>query len=207
MEAMTAYDSVLFDFDGVLVDSEPIHFECWREVLAPFGVDLDWATYERTCIGVADRPMVAALCREIAPPADFERVWAEYPRKNALYRARVEASQPILAPTIEMIASLDGLKLAVVSSSHRTEVEPLLVAAGIRPRFGAIVCGDDVTRHKPDPEPYRKAAAILGARAPLVVEDSPAGAASGRAAGFAVLEVRNAGEVPARVREALGMAR
>jgi beta-phosphoglucomutase len=201
------YDSVLFDFDGVLVDSEPIHYQCWREVLAPFGVDLDWATYERTCIGVADRPMVAALCRTISPPADFERVWAEYPRKNALYRARVAAAPPIAPAVVDLLGALDGLKLAVVSSSHRGEVEPLLVAAGVRDRFGAVVCGDDVARHKPDPEPYRTAAALLGARAPLVVEDSPAGVASGRAAGFDVLEIRSAAETPARVREALGMTR
>jgi beta-phosphoglucomutase-like phosphatase (HAD superfamily) len=87
----------------------------------------------------------------------------------------------------------------VVTSSARDEIDPLLAAGGLRRHFDALVGAEDVTHYKPDPEPYRKAAELLGARTPLVVEDSAAGLASGRAAGFAVLAVTTPSEVPALV--------
>lgn len=197
------YDAVLFDFDGVLADTEPVHYACWRQILAPFGVHLDWETYSRVCIGVADRPMVEALCRTLSPPPDADLIWAQYPRKKEMFRARLAEATPILPETVGLLRSLDGRRLAVVSSSGRAEVEPPLVAAGLRPLFGAVVCGEDVARHKPAPDPYLLAARLLGARSPLVVEDSDAGVASGRAAGFDVLRVGRPSEVAARVREHL----
>jgi len=197
------YQAVLFDFDGVLIDSEPVHFTCWRDILAPLGVPLDWETYRRVCVGIADRAMVLELCRRVDPPADFDRVWAVYPRKRALFRERIAARVPIPPATIELVRSLPDYKLAVVSSSGRAEVEPPLESAGIRDAFGAVVCGEDVARLKPAPDPYLEAARRLGARSALVVEDSVAGIASGRAAGFDVLEIRDPGEVAARVLERL----
>ena len=52
-------EAVLFDFDGVLLDSEPLHFACWRELLEPLGVPMDWETYRRHCVGVSDRETLA----------------------------------------------------------------------------------------------------------------------------------------------------
>jgi len=198
-----AFDAILFDFDGVLVDSEPIHYSCWREILAPYGVDLDWDTYCRVCIGVADRPMVEALCRAVSPPADVERVWSEYPRKKEMFRKRLAATLPFPEATLELLLSLAGRKMAVVSSSGRAEVEPMLEAAGLRALFGAVVCGEDVERHKPAPDPYLLAARLLGVDSALVVEDSVSGIASGRAAGFEVIEVRSPREMAGQVRERL----
>ena len=72
----SGYDAILFDFDGVLVDSEPLHWECWREVVSPYGLDLTWEDYARECIGVSDRKMIQALAEPeaevasaAAPPA------------------------------------------------------------------------------------------------------------------------------------------
>ncbi len=56
---MSRYEAILFDFDGVLVDSEPVHFVCWQELLQPFGLTLDWQTYCEQGIGVSDRAMLA----------------------------------------------------------------------------------------------------------------------------------------------------
>lgn len=197
---MPAYEAILFDFDGVLVDSEPVHFHCWREVLAPFGIELDWETYQSRCIGVADRAMLQMLCQLRRPPLDIERLWKEYPRKNEKFRRRMLEAQPAGDELRALLDSLSGYRLAVVSSSARTEVEPILAAAGIRHHFGALVCREDVTRYKPDPAPYRRAAELLRVRRALVVEDSEAGIASGRAAGFDVLPVRAAAEMPAALR-------
>jgi beta-phosphoglucomutase-like phosphatase (HAD superfamily) len=91
----------------------------------------------------------------------------------------------------------------VVSSSLRAEVEPILVAAGVRERFELVVAGEDVVRHKPAPDPYLLAAGMLGAQCPLVVEDSSAGVASAEAAGFACVRVPSPGEMPELVRRAL----
>ncbi len=197
------YEAVLFDFDGVLLDSEPIHCDCWREVLEPFGIRLDWDFYSRHCIGVSDRAMLELLGSCADPPVSADLLWSQYGAKKERFRARTFASPPFPAGLPEFLDSLVGYRLAVVSSSSRSEVEPLLEAGGLLPRFHAAVYGEDVSRHKPAPEPYLLAARLLGVTTALVVEDSDAGEASGGAAGFDVLRVPSAGETAGRVRDLL----
>src|SRR5581483_6383312 len=71
--SMKRYDAILFDFDGVLIDSEPLHFACWAEVLAPLGVRLEWEFYSRHCIGIDDREMLRMMATRSDPP----RAWEE----------------------------------------------------------------------------------------------------------------------------------
>lgn len=198
-----SFDAILFDFDGVLVDSEPLHYDCWRDILIPYGFRLTWEEYERNCIGISDKAMIRSLCRIAGRDELFEPVWNDYPRKKAMFRERIAQSVPMPESTREMLLSLEGYRLAVVSSSGRLEIEPVLEAAGVRPVFETIVTGEDVTRLKPEPEPYLKAAAQLGAARPLVVEDSEAGVAAGHAAGFAVIRIPSAHQTAALVRERL----
>jgi HAD superfamily hydrolase (TIGR01509 family) len=87
----------------------------------------------------------------------------------------------------------------VVTASSRPDIEPLLVAGGIAGHFDALVCGKEAGRHKPAPDPYLRAAALLDVKKPLVVEDSEAGMASARAAGFEVLAVETAASMPEAV--------
>jgi len=199
----TNYDGILFDFDGVLADTEPIHFECWCEILKPFGIDLDWNTYAANCIGISDRRMLEQFSGNLRPPLPFEALWGEYPRKKELFRVRMETVDVFRLDTLELVRSVASLPLAVVTSSGRSEIEPALIRAGIRDCFRAFVCGLEVPNLKPAPDPYRKAAELLGVTNPLVVEDSDAGEQSGRAAGFQVLRVANAVEVPRLVRQFL----
>jgi beta-phosphoglucomutase len=201
---LPTYEAILFDFDGVLVDSEPVHYTCWRETLAPFGIDFAWETYQQRCIGITDRAMLEELCRLSDPPLDIERLWQEYPAKRARFRQRMLSGTPVALEVKALLDELSVYRLAVVSSSGRAEVEPILEAGGIRHYFDAVVCREDVSRYKPDPDPYQKAAELLRATSALVVEDSEAGIASGRAAGFDVLEVRAASEMPSLVRAYLG---
>lgn len=203
---MPAFEAVLFDFDGVLLDSEPVHYECWLEALKPLGIQSDWSTYSKYCIGIPDREAVEYLCRVNVPPADPGAAWEQYGRKTELFRARMLASPPFSQATIELIKSLNGYRLAVVTASARREIEPLLERAGIRRYFAAVVCREDVARHKPAPDAYLLAARLLGVASALVVEDSEAGAASGRAAGFEVLRVPSSDSVPTLVRERLALA-
>lgn len=198
------YDAILFDFDGVLVDSEPVHHAVWQEVLAPHGITLSWDEYQRRCIGVSDREMIRELCGIAGRPDQFDSLWKEYPRKRAILRERMLAAPPAFADSIALVHELAAsLPLAVVTSSARNEVEPVLERMGILKRFQTCVFGEDVRRLKPDPEPYLTAAARLNVIRPLVVEDSGAGCASGNAAGFEVIRVSSASTVAAELRQVL----
>ena len=197
------FEAILFDFDGVLVDSEPLHYRCWCEIIAPHGLVLTWENYAANCIGVSDKAMIETLCRVTGRPELFDAIWAEYPAKKALFRRRAVEDVPMPLATREVLAALDGYRLAVVSSSGRTEIEPVLEAAGVRRHFEMLVTGEDVRQLKPSPEPYQTAAARLGISRALVVEDSPAGIASGRAAGFEVLEIVDAADMAALLRKRL----
>lgn len=200
------FDAILFDFDGVLVDSEPIHYDCWIEILSPYGFNMPWEEYRATCIGISDRLMIERFARSHTPPLNPDELFAQYPRKKELFRDRVLAANPFPSPTLDLVRNLaaQGLPLAVVSSSGRTEVEPPIVQAGIRPHFGALVCGLEAGKLKPEPDPYLKAAAMLQVRRPLVVEDSDAGEAAGRAAGFEVLRLLDPADCAAEVLRMLG---
>ena len=205
--AMPDFDAILFDFDGVLVDSEPMHCACWAEVLAPFGVTLEWDFYRREGIGIDDRDMLRILATQVDPPRDWETLWAEYPAKKQLFRTRM-VDRPEFLPEIgQMLKRLHGTyKLAVVSSSSTDEIEPMLEAGGLRHYFDTVVGGNQVKRQKPAPEPYLLGAERLGARTALVIEDSDAGLEAGRAAGFEVLRVVHPRDVPALLLQRLGIA-
>jgi len=204
---MPRFDAILFDFDGVLADTEPVHFACWAEVLAPFGITFEWDYYQEHCVGVDDREALRLMAATAPQPCNWEELFARYPTKKELFRARTLASPPFDPALGALLESLhERYKLAVVTSSARTEIDPLLTAGGLRRHFDALVCGREAGPHKPAPEPYLLAAKLLGASAPLVVEDSAPGIASGRAAGFEVLAIDRVTDMPARLLRTLNGA-
>ena len=200
------FDSILFDIDGVLADSEGVHFDCWTAILAPLGIHLSWEAYCAQCIGITDRAMLEVLANQKDPPHDVEDLWQYYPKKKALFREKACANPPIPEATCALLRDLSSYRLAVVSSSGRAEVEPVLERAGIRDCFAAIVTGDDVKNRKPHLEPYLLAAERLNVRRPLVVEDSEPGAAAGLAAGFTVLRLKSPYDLPVELLRALSPA-
>jgi HAD superfamily hydrolase (TIGR01509 family) len=197
------YDCLLFDFDGVLFDSEPLHYQCWRDLMAVHGLQLTWELYQATGLGVSDFNMIRTLCGLWRRADLIETIWRDYPRKKLLFRERLLAVVPIPPSTRELLQELQSYGLAVVTSSDREEVEPALVAAGIREVFSAVVTGDEVGQLKPSPEPYLKAADQLKGNHPLVIEDSEAGVQSGLAAGFDVLFIPEVSETSSIVRSYL----
>ena len=203
---MAGIDAILFDFDGVLADTEPVHCACWSEVLAPFGVTIEWEYYREHCMGVDDREMLRRISAAAEQPCDWEELFARYPDKKELFRART-LERPPFDPGLG--ALLEGLhrdyRLAVVTSSGRSEIDPLLAAAGLRQHFDALVCGREAGGLKPAPDPYLLAARLIAASAPLVVEDSAPGIASARAAGFEVLAVERVSQMPELLMRRLGM--
>jgi beta-phosphoglucomutase len=195
---MPEFEAILFDFDGVLLDSEPVHCDCWREVLAPLGVNVTWDVYAAHCVGASDRDMMQIFARLRHPPADPAVLWEQYEWKKQVFRARMAVNPPFATGVADFFRELSrNYQLAVVSSSARAEIEPLLEAAGVRQYLDTMVCGEDVERHKPAPDPYLLAGRILGIQRALVVEDSAQGLESARAAGFEAVRVTD----PARMME------
>lgn len=191
------YDAVLFDFDGVLVDSEPLHFRSLRDSLAPEGIALSQADYLALYLAYDDREAVRLALEGHGQVPDRERVEALARRKADLFDAQLEAV-PVFPGARELVAALQqaGLPLAIASGALRAEIEAILAAAGLRSAFAAVVGADDVACTKPHPEPYLEAARRLRARLPdleprhcLAIEDSPPGILSARGAGMTVVGV------------------
>ncbi len=198
------YEAILFDFDGVLVDSEPVHFECWREILQDFDLQMDWTTYCEHGIGVSDRDLMGFICQRAGRPHTLvDQLMAEYPRKNERFRSIMLERQLFTKDVLELLPQLHEYQLGVVTSSGQSEVEPLLKDAGVHGFFRAMVYGGDVRQLKPAPDPYLLAVKKLGVRTALVVEDSDAGERSARAAGLDVLRVRTQLEMPGLLRQRL----
>jgi len=192
---MTDPQAIFFDFDGVLLDTEPAHWAAWAEMLATVGLNLTWEYYRDCCIGIDDRDMLRTMAQAADPPCDWENLWALYPAKKKLFQSRM-VNPPFEPALVAMLPELHrDYRTAVVSSSSASEIEPLLEAGGILGHFDTIVGGEMVTSHKPAPEPYLLAAQRLGVDRALVLEDSAAGIASGRAAGFEVIAVKHPTEV------------
>jgi mannitol-1-/sugar-/sorbitol-6-phosphatase len=172
---------VLFDLDGVLVDSTPAVARVWAWWAREHGFDADKVVRE-----AHGKPSIATI-RELLPNADHEAENREVERREI---ADVEGVIP-LPGTIELLRALPLERWAIVTSCTRPLASVRIDAAGLpRPKF--IVTSGDVRNGKPDPEPYLKGAQILGAPAAecVVIEDAPAGIRSGKAAGARVLAVR-----------------
>lgn len=184
--------AVLFDCDGTLADTERAATEAWRRVLADRGVvptDADFAAIIGHAWPVSFDHFAARV--DLGDPDEFR---AEL---RAAAAAIHGSGLRLFADTVATVRQLaaEGVPLAVVSSSSRAHVLRCLDRGRLGPLIGAVVGADDVTRHKPDPEPYLSAAAHLGVDPAgcTVVEDTAIGLASAKAAGtFTVAVARGA---------------
>lgn len=199
------HPAILFDFDGVLADTEPLHWACWNEALREAGLWVSWEDYRRHCVGISDRDFLARLGSLADPPRTVDELLPYYPLKKRIFAERSRKGGLISQELKGILKRLEPDRLAVVTSSSRQEIEPILAAEGVLDRFGAAVYGDDVARLKPDPEPYRKAMARLGVERAVAFEDSRAGVESARRAGCEVIEVRDPALVPQLLRDRLGL--
>ena len=170
---MKDFDAVVFDMDGLIFDSERAGYECWSEVLAGYGVHEITGLYN-ACIGCS-RVLTARLVREtLGEDFPFE----EFIRKVfEIYTGRYGGGKMPLKPGVREILSwlkTKGKKTALASSSGRETVVSLLGAAGLLEYFDGLVCGDMVTKSKPEPDIFLAACKLLGT-APertFAVEDS-----------------------------------
>ena len=189
--------AVLFDMDGLLIDSEPLWFEVETEVMTRLGGTWTPADQE-TLLGSSLDNAVRYFMERAAVPADPAEVgdWMVSGIVNKVHDHGVR----IMPGATELVAAVAaaGLPYALVTSSQRRFVDAVLARTGLR--FPVVVTGSDVTRSKPDPEPYRLAASRLGAPPGqcLVLEDSITGVTAAEAAGCFVVAVPTLGGIEPR---------
>ncbi len=179
--------AVIIDFDGVLVDSEPIRFKAGSQALEEIGVCLTWDRFIRFWLGRTDDAGLRDLLGDRFD-ADGQRVVA---RRNGLYEERLDevAAFPDSLRLVRRVP--DGMRLALATGSRRMEVERILTRLGLFRRFHAILTAEDYARAKPAPDPFLVAARSLDVppASCVVIEDSLAGVTAARAAGIPVVAV------------------
>lgn len=181
------FEAILFDLDGTLVDSEPLHVRAWEIVFEERGIvqSSDWF-YD--WVGVVDKKVAAHLQKNLPPGTDTRGILQA--KRDAFAALAPHALKPFDG-LAEYILGLNGVPLAVTTSSARRDLDLTLKSIGLAGAFKTTVSADDVTRHKPNPEPYLLTCAQLNV-APescVAIEDSPTGTASAHAAGCLVLGV------------------
>jgi beta-phosphoglucomutase len=188
---------VIFDVDGVLVDSYTAHFQSWQRLGQEIGVLMSEQQFVAT-FGRTSREIIREFWPQLA--TSDEQVAKIDDRKEELFREIIAADFPAMDGAVQLIDALHaaGFALAVGSSGPPENVSLVLDKLGRRNKFAAVVTGRDVTRGKPDPQVFLLAAERLGllpARC-LVVEDAPAGVAAAKAAGAKCLGLASAGRDP-----------
>ena len=175
--------AVLWDMDGVLVDTGPYHFAAWRELFRSVGRELSEAEFQRT-FGLRNKAILQATLGELPP----ERIEELSLRKEELFRRAIAGKAQATPGSLALLRRMKdaGLLTAVVSSAPRLNVETLLASLGVSDAFDLIVAEEDVERGKPDPQGYLCAAERLGV-APadcVVIEDAPGGVEAAKRAGM-----------------------
>jgi HAD superfamily hydrolase (TIGR01509 family) len=198
------FEAVIFDMDGLLLDTERIALQTFRETCANFGIEVDRKVYLK-CIGTNDSKTKEILISgygETFPYDDFERLWLEKYGIEA-YEKPVplkEGAEPLLE-SIKRAC----LPMAVATSTSHEKAVLKLGNAGILDYFKLIVAGDQIKKSKPDPEIYLKTAGRLGVSPErcLALEDSDNGVQSAHAAGMTVIQIPDLVE-PSETTKALG---
>jgi len=183
-----AADLLLLDYNGVIVDDEPVHFEVLRALLAVERIDLDVPSYLAHYLGRDDRTCIAEAYRRAGRPLDPETERVLLARKAAWYAESVRAGAPLVPGVGRFVReAAASTRIAVVSGAFRAEIEAGLAQAGIADCVLCVVAAEDVTHGKPDPEGHRRAIAQLAGSArslrAVVVEDSEPGLAAAHALG------------------------
>ena len=187
-------NAVIFDMDGVLVDSEPAFWEALNDVLAPTGKRIEWEQYQHL-LGASVSTTWAAVLEMLG--LDAEDVQPYVDRYEDTLLDVLRRPRPLLPGVDALIRELNGrgVPIGLATSSRRAWVEALLGAAGLPlETFGAIAWRETVAKSKPAPDLYLKAAELLDVPPErcIAIEDTPAGIASAQAAGMYAVQSRAA---------------
>ncbi|MHC4994830.1 MAG: HAD family hydrolase [Planctomycetota bacterium] len=185
--------AIIFDFDGVIADTEPLHFQAFLDVVQPLGADFDYTTYARRYIGFDDRDGFAAIAADYGIEIDNGQIEPLIAQKARRFEQIVADGVQTYPGVIELIQSVSKqLPLAICSGALLSDIEAILPGIGdgrLNECFAHIITAEDVQRSKPDPESYALAAARLGVKPAeaLAIEDTPAGLRSAVDAGLKTL--------------------
>jgi beta-phosphoglucomutase len=205
-------EAVIFDFDGVIVDTEPLHYRSFQEVLEPLGIGFTWPEYVKTYMGFDDRDAFLEAFRVRGRELDEQGLQALVAAKSNIFQDVIRQSnifQDVIRQgvtaypgVVRNLTSLhaSGLPLAICSGALRSDITPILAQLGVVHCFRHIITADDVRKSKPDPECYSLAFHRLLHAHPsrisspgkcLAIEDTPAGIRAAKLAGLNVLAVTN----------------
>ena len=193
--------AVIFDFDGVIADTEPLHFEGLRRTFAAIDITLTEQDYYANYLGFDDRGCVEEALRVNRRPITEPIVHDLMRKKASAYLDSIRDHMVIFPGVREFVeAAASAYPIAIASGALRPEIELILEQAGIRKAFRHITSAEDVAKSKPDPQPFLHALAGLNRQQAgpplepdscLVIEDSLPGIRAAKAAGMKVLAVTN----------------
>jgi phosphoglycolate phosphatase len=195
--------AILFDFNGVILNDEPLQMKAYQEVLGAEGISLTEEEYY-SCLGMDDATFVRAAFARAGRPLTDAVMRDLIERKTAAHRKMIEADLPLF-PGVENFVKAASFRytLGLVSMARRVEIDHVLERAHLQRAFAVVVSAEDVTACKPDPACYLRALDMLNDRrhaegAPpirpeecLAIEDAPPGIQAARAAGMRTLGVTN----------------
>ncbi len=181
--------AILFDMDGLMVDTEPLARAAWERVLAPYGHTMTDALYGQM-LGRRTHESAQLVLDALPLPLAREELVT---LKTALFLESLADGVPVMPGLFTLLEAVErrGLPWAVATSTPRDVAEIILGKLGVAGRYGALAAGDEVAHGKPAPDIFLLAAARLGAAPPacLALEDSAAGCAAAVAAGMRVVAV------------------
>jgi len=196
-----ALQAIVFDFDGVIADSERLHLRSYQEILAPEGVTISTEAYLQKYLGYDDVGVFKAVGRDYNLPMDDGRVRELIGKKGERYESLAAAGEMLFPGVAAFIrgAVAAEVPIAIASGAMTHEIEEVLERAGLRALFPVIVGADQTQRSKPHPDPYQTAFARLRAHSgrdlvdyrSVAIEDSKWGLVSARAAGLRCVAVTN----------------
>lgn len=188
--------AIVFDFDGVLADSEPLHFRAYQTVLWKLGITFARDEYYSNYLGYDDEGVFAQLLERHGLRVDSEGIQALIEEKTGVFDATMEENirsggilYPGAAACVELMAS--RYPLGIASGALRHEIEAILRGARLHQHFRFIVASGETPEGKPAPDPYRRAVALHGL-APaecIAIEDSRWGIESAKSAGLACVGI------------------
>lgn len=196
---MRSLAAIVFDFDGVIADSERLHLRAYQELLAELGLPLTTEAYYQTYLGYDDVGVFRRYAREHDLAWDDERIRALVAEKSRRYEQLVVDGRMIFPGVAEFVHSAATVvPLAIASGALTHEIEDILERTSLRSAFSAVVGADQTMRSKPSPDPYLEAVhrlaaaghAVTASRA-VAIEDSIWGLVSARTAGLRCVAVTN----------------
>jgi len=191
-------DALIFDFDGVIVDSEPLHWKAFQAVLGPLGMHSTWEEYLRDYVGFDDRDALRFAFSSHDKKLSDGQMETLIAQKAAEFATLASAPEVGLYPGVKPLlnAFAGKVPIAICSGALLQDIEPVVDRFQIRDAFEMIITADQVSRSKPDPESYQTTVAklverhgVMDPEACVAIEDTPAGIKSAKGAGLFTIGV------------------